>query len=216
MDTVPTSDVKPARKRTPANTRMRLLKAARTEFSSRGLEGARVDEIARAAGVNKQLVYHHFGNKDELYRHVLEWVYSDIRERERRLDLEAMEPKLAIRTFIEFSFDYLTRHRDFVAILTDENIHKGRHLKNTEDLRPLHNPLISALGNILDRGHRNGEFRPGIDPEQLYISIAGLSFFYFSNIHTLSAIFDTRLSTPAAIKERRAHVVEFVMNAIRA
>ena len=60
---------KPQR-RDPVATRKKLLTAARREFARSGLAGARVDEIADRAGVNKQLVYHYFGDKDALYLEV--------------------------------------------------------------------------------------------------------------------------------------------------
>jgi TetR/AcrR family transcriptional regulator len=193
-----------------------LLAAAREEFARRGLEGARVDEIARRAGVNKQLVYHHFGNKDDLYRQVLETVYTEIRQRERALDLTRLAPPEAMRRLIGFSFDYLAENRDFVALLTDENIHGGQHMAELANLKSLHSPLISAIGETLRRGREAGAFRSGLDPQQIYISIAGLGFFYFSNIHTLSAIFGEELDRPAAIAARRAHVVDLVMHSLRA
>src|ERR1044072_9974760 len=113
-------DLKPQR-RDPAATRKKLLTAARREFASSGLAGARVDEIAARAGVNKQLVYHYFGDKDALYLAVLEWVYEDIREQERRLNLEGLPPDKAIRRLIEASFDHLAANPDFIVLLTDEN-----------------------------------------------------------------------------------------------
>ena len=70
------SDTSKPQRRDPAATRRKLLTAARREFASSGLAGARVDEIAARAGVNKQLVYHYFGDKDALYLAVLEWVYE--------------------------------------------------------------------------------------------------------------------------------------------
>ena len=76
----PPSTGKTPQRRDPAATRKKLLTAARREFASHGLAGARVDEIAARAGVNKQLVYHYFGDKDALYLAVLEWVYEEIRE----------------------------------------------------------------------------------------------------------------------------------------
>src|SRR5215475_10546478 len=93
-------------RRNPEATRQKLLTAARREFAASGLAGARVDEIADRAGVNKQLVYHYFGDKDALYLAVLEWVYEDIREQERRLNLEGLPPEKAIRKLIESSFDH--------------------------------------------------------------------------------------------------------------
>ena len=46
-------------------TLARVLKEARQAFSARGLAGARIDDIARAAGVTKQLVYHYFSSKEQ-------------------------------------------------------------------------------------------------------------------------------------------------------
>ena len=68
---------------------------------------------------------------------------------------------------------------------------------------------------MLARGEKAGVFRAGIDPIQLYISIAGVSYFYYSNIHTLSTIFDRDLRARVALKERAAHVVELMLNAVR-
>jgi TetR/AcrR family transcriptional regulator len=74
---------KKPQRRNPEATRQKLLTAARREFADCGLAGARVDEIAARAGVNKQLVYHYFGDKDALYLAVLEWVYEEIRRNRR-------------------------------------------------------------------------------------------------------------------------------------
>ena len=192
-----------------------LLAAAREEFARRGFEGARIDEIARKAGVNKQLIYHHFGAKDDLYREALTSVYVDIRQQEQTLDLSRAEPAVAMRKLIEFSFDYLHANPDFVSLLADENFHEGRHLKEADHLAGLHTSLIAGIADTLERGREAGAFRGGVDPRQLYISIAALGFFYFSNVHTLSAIFGEALSSAEAVAQRRAHMVEFVMRALR-
>ncbi|MZR32318.1 TetR/AcrR family transcriptional regulator [Sneathiella litorea] len=208
------ADKAPPKKRVPGATRKKLLASGRKEFANRGLEGARVDEIAKRAGVNKQLVYHHFGNKDELYRHVLESIYQEIREREQALKLDTLPPLEALQKLVEFSFDYTAKNRDFAPILIDENVHKGRHMKDIQDLESLHSPLISAIEKILERGRKDGTFRSGLEPEQLYISIAALGFFYFSNIYTLSAIFGHKLDTRDTIAKRKAHVVKLITDAV--
>ena len=206
--------LKPQR-RDPAATRRKLLVAARREFADSGLAGARVDEIAARAGVNKQLVYHYFGDKDALYLAVLEWVYEEIREHERELNLEGLPPESAIRKLIESSFDHLAAHPDFIVLLNDENRGGARHVRGSRKLEAMHSPLVSMVSNILRQGVRSGTFRRGIDPVHLYISIAGLSYFYFSNTPTLSAIFGKDLGSPAARKARRKHVVDLVMQALR-
>jgi TetR/AcrR family transcriptional regulator len=203
------------RRRDPAATRTKLLTAARREFAQSGLAGARVDEIAARAGVNKQLVYHYFGDKDALYLAVLEWVYEELRAKERELNLEGLPPERAIRKLIESSFDHLAEHPDFIVLLNDENRGGARHVRGSKKLEALHSPLVSMVSKILAEGVRAGVFRKGINPVHLYISIAGLSYFFFSNTPTLSAIFGRDLSSPVARRARRKHVVDLVLQSLR-
>src|SRR5215813_937410 len=202
-------------RRNPEATRQKLLTAARREFADSGLAGARVDEIAARAGVNKQLVYHYFGDKDALYLAVLEWVYEEIRDHERALNLEGLPPERAIRKLIESSFDHLAAHPDFIVLLNDENRAGARHVRRSRKLEAMHSPLVSLVGKILKQGVREGIFRRGINPVHLYISIAGLSYFFFSNTPTLSAIFGKDFSSRAAKQARRRHVVDLVMQSLR-
>ncbi|MBR1175910.1 TetR family transcriptional regulator [Bradyrhizobium sp. KB893862 SZCCT0404] len=207
-DTVP-------QRRDPVATRKKLLTAARLEFARHGLAGARVDEIAERAAVNKQLVYHYFGDKDALYLAVLEWVYEDIREQERKLNLEGLPPDKAIRRLIEASFDHLAANPDFIVLLNDENRGGAPHVRGSTRLEAMHSPLVKSVSHILHEGVRSGLFRKGIDPVQLYISIAGLSYFFFSNTPTLSAIFGKDLSSRAQRRARRRHVVDLVLQSLR-
>lgn len=191
-------------------TKAQLLDAARLEFSEKGLSGARVNDIAARASVNKQMLYYYFGDKEGLYCAVLNHAYEGIRARENELDLAALAPVAAMERFIGFTFDYLTENRYFVALLNDENIHKARHILDSEHLQGLHERLQETIGDILTRGEREGVFRPNVDPIDLYISIASLCYFYYSNIHTLSAIFGRDLSDRSATQHRRQHVIDFV------
>jgi TetR/AcrR family transcriptional regulator len=209
-----TGEAKPQR-RNPAATQRKLLSAARREFARNGLAGARVDEIAARAGVNKQLVYHYFGDKDALYLAVLERVYEEIRDQERKLELEGLPPERAIKKLIEASFDHLAAHPDFIVLLNDENRSGARHVRGSSRLEAMHSPLVSMVSKILNEGVRTGAFRRGVDPVQLYISIAGLSYFFFSNTRTLSAIFGKDLSSAAAKRARRRHVTDLVMQSLR-
>src|SRR5262245_14872026 len=83
-----------------------ILRAAMAEFSERGLAGARVDQIAERAGINKKLIYYYFGNKEKLFLAVLETTYADIREAERALNLEALAPADAVRKLVAFTWQY--------------------------------------------------------------------------------------------------------------
>jgi AcrR family transcriptional regulator len=188
-----------------------ILAAARDEFAEHGPGGARMDRIAERAGLNKRLIYYYFADKDRLFRAVLEQAYLHIRGEERKLNLLALKPADAVRRLVEFTWDYYLAHPEFLSLLNSANLHRARHLEGSERLREMNSPLIATLGEILEHGRKEGSFRGGIDPVQLYVSIAGLSYFYLSNNHTLSAIFGRDLLAPKARSERLSHMVELVL-----
>ena len=79
----------------------------------------------------------------------------------------------------------------------------------------MNSPVIVTLAKVLARGEREGVFRHGVDPLQLYVSIAALAYFFLSNNHTLSAIFGRDLSTPAARRTRLTHMTAMVLGFLR-
>jgi AcrR family transcriptional regulator len=188
-----------------------ILAAARDEFAEFGLGGARVDRIAERAGLNKRLIYYYFEDKEKLFQAVLEQAYRDIREQEMQLHLLDMEPIAAVRRLVEFTWDYYLAHPEFMTLLNSANLHKARHLAESRRARELNSPLIETLAGVLERGRRDGSFRGGVDPVQLYVSIAGLAYFYLSNSHTLSAIFGRDLMSPKARNERLSHMTDVIL-----
>ena len=196
-------------------TRQRILASATADFAHYGLGGARVDRIARRAGANKRMLYYYFGDKDGLFLAALEERYAHIRHAERELDLEHLGPRQALRRLVEFTWHYYLEHPEFLTFLNSENLHKGRHVRKSRRVREMHSPLIETLRGILRRGEREGLFRRGVDPVQLYISIAGEGYFYLSNRYTLSRIFDRDLMAPRALAERARHMTDMILNALR-
>ncbi len=197
--------------RDPEATRKAILIAATAEFAAKGLGGARVDQIAEKAGVNKRMLYYYFGQKDGLFQAVLEATYESIRTEERRLNLSEVDSIEAIRRLIAFTWSYYLEHPEFLSLLNSANLHKARHLKQSSKVRTLHSPFVAMIESVLRRGVKEGVFRDGVDPVQLYISIAGLSYFYISNHFTLEAIFDRELLKPKARLERLSHMTDLVL-----
>ncbi len=195
----------------PEPTRARILAAAKAEFARVGLGGARVDRIAQLAGANKRMLYYYFGNKDELFRAVLEATYEHIRESEKALHLDEVEPPEAVRRLVAFTWNYYLRHPEFLSLLNSENMHQAVHLKRSTRVRRMHSPFVALIRSILERGVAAGLFREGVDAVQLYISIAGLAYFYLGNNHTLSAIFGRDLKAKKACDARLAHMTELVL-----
>jgi AcrR family transcriptional regulator len=196
-------------------TRAAILAAATEEFAAHGLSGARVDRIASRAKSNKRMLYYYFGDKEALYLAVLEGAYERIRTAERDLDLEHLPPEQGMRELIAFTWRYFIAHPEFLSLLNTENLHRARYLKRSTKVRALHSPMVGMLGDLLARGTRDGVFRAGVAPVQLYVSIAALGYFYVSNAHTLSTIFGRDLTAPAAQAKRLAHVTALVLDALR-
>jgi AcrR family transcriptional regulator len=206
---------RPRWQRDPEGMRKRILDAATAEFARHGYGGARIDRIAKRAGANKRMLYYHVGKKDELYLAILEATYEHIRAAERRLNLEALAPGEAIAKLIAFTWQYYLDNPEFIALLNNENLHRARYLKRSGKVKQLHSPFVELIANVLRRGEATGELRRGIDPVQLYISIASLSYFYQSNSATLSVIFGRDLMVPQAREERLAHMTDLVLAALR-
>jgi TetR/AcrR family transcriptional regulator len=206
---------KPPQRRDPEGTRRKLLAAAKMEFANKGLAGARVNAIAARARLNKQLVYHYFGSKEKLYVAVLEDAYAAFRAREAALPTRKLEPEEAVVRLAGLLFDSFRDLREEVAVIADENIHQARHVRNSERVKQLHQPLILMMEDIVTRGERKGVFRRGIEPIRLFILLLSLSGVYVSNKHTLSAVFDRDLGEPRELEAWRAFVTEFVITALR-
>jgi len=210
-----TSASEAPRRRDPERARLAILDAATSEFSDHGFAGARVDRVALAAGLNKAMLYHYFGDKEALYLAVLERAYSDIREAENRLELSDAAPVEAVQRLVEFTWDYFVAHPEFLSLLNTENLMRAAYVKRSKTVAELQSPLVDTLRDVLERGEAAGVFRSGVDPAQLYWSIAGLGYFYLSNRHTLTVSFGRDLGASAALDERRTHIAEVILGYLR-
>ncbi|GAB5374373.1 MAG: hypothetical protein AcusKO_08350 [Acuticoccus sp.] len=115
-----TSDQAAPRKRDAERTRARLLAVAVNEFAAHGFEGARVERVVRAANVTPRMLYHYFGNKEQLCVCVLDEVYAQIRAGERQLDLGTGDPVEALRRLVAYTFDFFQDNETFVQLTRAE------------------------------------------------------------------------------------------------
>jgi hypothetical protein len=126
-----------------------------------------------------------------------------------------MEPLDAFERLVRFTWDYFLANPEFIALLNTENLHKARHIKRSRHIGSMNSPVVATVGRILDEGVKRGLIRAGIDPLQLYISIASLCYFYLSNLHTLTVVFDGGLKEQHALDARVAHVVDLVRSSLK-
>ena len=209
-------DSKPAlRKRDSSATKKRILDAAKKEFSNKGLSGARMDEIALKSKVNKRMIYHYFGNKEALFLKTLEDAYVEIRSAEQGLNLIELDPEDALITLVKFTWDYYLKNPEFITLVNSENLHKGKHLKKSKIIEDISNKFVSMVGAILDKGVESGQFRAGIDPVQLNITIAAIGYYYLTNKHTGAIVYQRELDSKDAYDERLNFNIETILRLVK-
>jgi AcrR family transcriptional regulator len=206
--------VRKPRARDAEATQARILAAAKREFAKSGLGGARVDVIAERAKANKRMIYHYFNSKAELFQRVLEEAYVDIRTAEQRLDLEKLAPRVALERLVTFTWEYYLRNPEFLTLVNSANLHKAKHLKKSEVIDRVSRRFVGMVGALLERGEKSGDFRPGIDPVQLNITIAAIGYYYLTNRFTGAIVYQRDLMTPAALNERLRFNIETIMRLV--
>ena len=151
-------------------TRNAVLAAAAVAFSHRGFDGIGVDDIARAAGVNKAMIYYHFKDKLALYRHIVCDMLAEAGERVTAIANADTRPGEKIARFIE-QFVSLTDSRPYFPTMMLREISEGApHLD--PDTLALMRAVFTAFGRILTEGQQTGVFRP-VHPVLAYMSILG-------------------------------------------
>jgi len=201
----------PSRTNDPARTMAEILQVATAEFAAKGLSGARIDAIAEATRTSKRMIYYYYGSKEGLYLAVLEESYRSMRQIESELHLQDLEPEVALRTLVEFTFDHHRSHEDYIRLVMNENMERGAYLAQSKTIRELNVPAIQAIAHLYERGVQKGVFRPGLDPVDIHASISALTFFNVSNQHTFGLIFKDSIQRAEAATVRRASIADMVM-----
>jgi AcrR family transcriptional regulator len=192
-----------------------ILAVAKDEFARKGFSGARVDEIAARTRTSKRMIYYYFGDKEGLYVAVLEDVYRSIRSVEASLDLDRLEPEMALKSLVGFTFDYQNSHPEFVRLVMIENIHGAAYMKRSRAIQSLNVTVIDTLRRIITRGEKSGVFRKGLDPIDLHMTISALCFFNVANRATFSTIFKVDMGSLKALAVRRNQVIDVVLRYVK-
>jgi TetR/AcrR family transcriptional regulator len=202
-------------KRDSEQTKARIIEAATKEFARKGYDGARVDEIAEEALVNKTTIYHYFDNKETLFILVLEHAYEQIRSRQNDIEIRGMDPEAGLRKLVESTARIWAEVPEFNQLLSSENLHQARHIRKSNRIKEMYNPLLETLRDLIERGVKSGQFRADVDIVDLYISITALSAHYISRQHTFEVIFDQDLMAPARFRQRIEHSAEMICRYVR-
>lgn len=202
------------RTRDPDATKRRILAAAKAEFARKGLGGARVDDIAERAKANKRMLYHYFGDKEDLFRRTLEDAYGAFRAAEANLRIEQDDPLTALKRLVTFTWEYYIANPEFITLVNSENLHKAKHLKTSETMDALNKPFVARMQALLERGAAAGLFRKGLDPVQILIVLSGVGFHYLTNRYTGAIVYGRDLMSEEAKASRLKFNIDAVLRIV--
>ena len=161
------------------------------------------------------MLYHYFGNKEGIYLAALELVHAQLRTSEAELDLLHLSPEKGMVALVEFTFEHMLSHQEFITMIGIENIQQGKFLRRSKAVPEEAMPLVKSIDSLLKEGQKQGVFRKRVDPIQLYVSILSLCYVHISNKYTLSITFSQDLTDKTWVEERRKHVRQIIMGFLR-
>ena len=197
--------------RNAQQSRKDILAAAERVFGEKGFYGARIDEIAQASGLNKQMIYVYYGSKEELYRQVLVTIYHRMELVERELLATDLTGEALITAVIEAYFRFLSNNPNFVNILMSENLMHAQLLKQIPR-EFIARQTIDELSARIDRCRDDGVFRAGIDGKQVIFTLITICFSNYSNRHTLSQLLNCDLNDEGFLEDRKAAITDIMLS----
>jgi TetR/AcrR family transcriptional regulator len=199
----------------PEQSRAAILQAAVREFADQGVAGARTDAIARAAKVNKALLYYYFKNKEALYGAVLDHVFGGLIAHVGEVLSRDLPPQEKILAYAGAHFDYVASHPLYPRIVQGEMMGVGRGRTNRLEwiVKRYFRPLFGRVSEVLKRGQATGEFRP-VDPLHFIPSMIAVIVFYFTSAPVMRLMTGKDPMSPERVAARRAAVLDLISAAL--
>jgi AcrR family transcriptional regulator len=173
--------------RNPERTQQRIFEAAFKEFAAKGFAGARVDVIARRAGINKRMLYHYFGDKEGLFREVLRRKMA-----QRQTWSEAMPDDP--RESLPYRFELAFKDPQWIRLLEWEALQFAdkRLIDETKRQRSV-DAAVKWIASRQERGHLSSHF----EPRELLLGMVALTWFplafpQLTRLITRQSVFDAR------------------------
>jgi len=194
----------------------RILKAARDAFSVHGFDGAKLDSIAKSAGVTKQLVYHYFKTKEELYGVVLDRIGADVHAMLDTPDYDELTPPDAVAALIDRIIQNNIELPFLIGMTVDQALHQGEHVTRRSQYLPAVRKFVEGrIAPLLDRGVVTGDFRTGVDPYLFYWSVFALATGSFAQNWSMSETCGVDFSSEPGIALWRDHVLASTLGGLR-
>ena len=195
-------------------TREAILRAATKVFARHGFAGGRIEQISKAAKSYDRMIYYYFGSKEGLFIAVIEDTYRRFNEAEQALALDPSAPLQALQSMIRFVWRYYQKHPEFISLLNNENLMRGKHIAKSERAREYSSPALAITDGVLRAGVAQGLFRQDVSARDLYLMIASMGYFYLSNRFTLSSFLGEPLDAAVALQHWESFIIDAVQRTV--
>ncbi|MEN8116079.1 MAG: TetR/AcrR family transcriptional regulator [Bacteroidota bacterium] len=194
------------------NTENKILDAAQTVFIQKGMDGARMQEIANEAGINKALLHYYFRTKQKLFEAIFQMLFSQVFPNIETLVLSDLPIKEKLGTFIEKYIDLLLKNPFLPTFILKEINRDPEFLASvikSQGIKP------EQIFEMLEKEMDAGKIRR-MDPREIMVNMLGLSVFPFAAKPLMKLMFfeNDKKAYNQFLKERKNTVKEFVLNSI--
>lgn len=202
----------PRRERNALETRKRLLDAAEAEFASKGFPGARLRDVAQAAGVQQALIHHYFDDKDGLYRAVLERALEQTTANSWAILGKATDVVSLLEAFVDLLLKFHEDHANFLAILRLEAASGSSLFVDLIQART--GPVFEAAESTLRGYQALGKVRSDLAPARIIESIIALTLFPLQEATLLGALWPGHLRAHPSPDDHRRSVVSIALRGL--
>lgn len=188
-------------------TARRILAAAENSFAEHGLAGARTDAIARAAGVNKAMLYYYFRSKRHLHHAVFENLFAQASRLIQAKTPAHASPRQAITAFVDGYFDFRIAYPNYARLMQQVMVQSPEQAQwlARKYFRPGHRQLSRLIKAAISKG----QFQH-VDPDHAVLAILAMIVFYFSGAPVHSVLLGKDALQPRAVAAHKRAVLDLL------
>jgi len=197
-----------------SDTKSKILAAARQVFVLKGRDGARMQEIADHAGVNKALLHYYFTSKENLYLEVVIGVFGQLLGKLEEIFSTSDTFEEQIKFFVNAHIDYLAQNRDILKLVVAELLRDDSTIiRGIADLISIRYNFPQRIFSLFQQALEKQEIRPQ-DLRQTIISILSLNISYFI-INPLVKLILQHPEEEIFIAERKQAIIDLIFRGIQ-
>ena len=200
-------------KPTYTETEERIFLAALKVFAQKGKDGARMQEIADAAGINKAMLHYYFRSKENLYESVFEYVFHRWMLQLSDAIRDATTFEECLRRLIDSYMDKHVEQPEIMKLMVHENLAGAPAIRaRVQQMGPTFQDRVPfrVFADRMQEAIDAGEIRD-VDPFHTFFTLIGATVFFFLAFPTLSIVHPALAADRAAtIEARKAHLFDLV------